>query len=197
MIKHQRPIYHLFLYILFIAFVHNLLIKGISAQDFSSYYILTKDGTQLATDVYKPDNNSISKYPALLIITRYRRSIQDGKTGEPISTLSALDKHLLASDYVLVKVDARGSGASFGTRPTEYGKQEVLDGYDIVEWVISQNWSDGNVGAYGTSYTGTTAELLAAVNHSAVKAVIPGWSDFDAYSSPVRPYGAIATNFIK
>lgn len=197
MIKNQRRIYHLFLYILFIAFVHNLLIKGISAQDFSSYYILTKDGTQLATDVYKPDNNSISKYPALLIITRYRRSIQDGKTGEPISTLSALDKHLLASDYVLVKVDARGSGASFGTRPTEYGKQEVLDGYDIVEWVISQNWSDGNVGAYGTSYTGTTAELLAAVNHSAVKAVIPGWSDFDVYSSPVRPYGAIATNFIK
>ena len=52
------------------------------------------------------ENSSISKYPALLIITRYRRSIQDGKTGEPISTLSALDKHLLASDYVLVKVDA-------------------------------------------------------------------------------------------
>jgi hypothetical protein len=197
MIKYKKLIYHLYFYVLVIVFTPNLILGDICAQSLSSDYIVTKDGTKLAADIYKPDNHSNSKYPALLIITRYRRGIQDGKTGEIISTLSPLDKHFLSNDYVLVKVDARGSGASFGTRPTEYGKKEVLDGYDIVEWVISQNWSDGNVGAYGTSYTGTTAELLAAVNHSAVKAVIPGWSDFDIYSSPVRPYGAIATGFIK
>ena len=62
---------------------------------------------------------------------------------------------------------------------------------------MSQDWSDGTVGAYGTSYTGTTAEMLAAVNHPAVKAVIPGWSDFDTYISPVRPYGMLPRSFMK
>jgi putative CocE/NonD family hydrolase len=30
-----------------------------------------------------------------------------------------------------------------------------------------------------------------------LKAVIPGWSDFDIYRSPVRPYGLLASGFIK
>lgn len=73
----------------------------------------------------------------------------------------------------------------------------MRDWYDVVEWVIKQAWSDGNVGAYGTSYPGTTAELLAVVNHPAVKAVIPGWSDVDSYSGWIRPYGLIATSLMK
>ena len=38
--------------------------------------------------------------------------------------------------------------------------------------------------------------MLCATNHPAVKAVIPGWSDFDTYRSPVRPYGMFASGFI-
>ena len=167
------------------------------APDESSSYITAADGTRLAADVYVPAAEGGATYPALLTLTRYRRGLEDPETGEPLNTLSRLDRHFLAHGYALVKVDARGSGASFGTRPVEYGRQEVLDAYDVVEWVVSRQWSDGTVGAYGTSYTGTTAELLAAVNHPAVKAVIPGWSDFDAYPSPVRPYGLLARGFIE
>ena len=167
------------------------------APDESSSYITAADGTRLAADVYLPAAEGGAAYPALLTLTRYRRGLEDPETGEPLNTLSRLDRHFLAHGYALVKVDARGSGASFGTRPVEYGRQEVLDAYDVVEWVVSRQWSDGTVGAYGTSYTGTTAELLAAVNHPAVKAVIPGWSDFDAYPSPVRPYGLLARGFIE
>ena len=76
--------------------------------------------------------------------------------GTPIPGIVGLDRHFLEHGYALVKVDARGSGASFGTRSAEYGREEVLDAYDVVEWVVSQEWSDGTVGAYGTSYTGTT-----------------------------------------
>ena len=163
----------------------------------SSSYIAAADGTRLAADVYLPGEESAATYPALLTLTRYRRGLEDPATGEPLYTLSPLDRHFLGHGYALVKVDARGSGASFGTRPVEYGRQEVLDAHDVVEWVVSRQWSDGNVGAYGTSYTGTTAELLAAVGHPAVKAVVPGWSDFDAYPSPVRPYGLLARGFIE
>ena len=168
-----------------------------SRHEVSAHYITAQDGTRLAADVYLPAGEHDPPYPALLTLTRYRRGLEDPETGERIPTLSGLDRHFLDHGYALVKVDARGSGASFGTRPVEYGRQEVLDAHDVVEWVVSREWSDGAVGAYGTSYTGTTAELLAAVNHPAVKAVIPGWSDFDAYPSPVRPYGLLARGFIE
>ena len=170
--------------------------EALQGPGVSSFYITAEDGTRLAADVYLPGEQE-APYPALLTLTRYRRGLEDPATGERLSTLSDLDRHFLAHGYALVKVDARGSGASFGTRPVEYGRQEVLDAYDVVDWVVSREWSDGTVGAYGTSYTGTTAELLAAVNHPAVKAVIPGWSDFDAYPSPIRPYGLLARGFIE
>lgn len=166
-------------------------------QEVSAHYITARDGTRLAADVYLPAGEHDPPHPALLTLTRYRRGLEDPETGERIPTVSGLDRHFLDHGYALVKVDARGSGASFGSRPVEYGRQEVLDAHDVVEWVVSREWSDGAVGAYGTSYTGTTAELLAAVNHPAVKAVIPGWSDFDAYPSPVRPYGLLARGFIE
>ena len=172
--------------------------------DTSSFYITAEDGTRLAADVYLPAGGrggagaggDAAAYPALLTLTRYIRGFEDPETGERINALSPLDEYFLAHGYALVKADLRGSGASFGTRPIEYGPQEVRDMYDIVDWVVSRPWSDGNVGAYGTSYTGTTAELVTAVNHPAVKAVIPGWSDFDTYVSPVRPYGLTARSFL-
>ncbi len=168
------------------------------AVESRAYYVTTEDGTRIAVDVTLPSARAASdRHPALLELTRYGRSREHPTTGEPLPSLGPLDRHFLDNGYAVVKVDARGSGASFGSRQVEYGPQEVRDGYDVVEWVVSQAWSDGHVGAYGTSYSGTTAEMLAAVNHPAVKAVIPGWSDFDTYASPVRPYGLLASSFMR
>jgi putative CocE/NonD family hydrolase len=71
-----------------------------------------------------------------------------------------------------------------------------MDGYDIVEWIVQQPWSNGKVGSYGISYSGTTAEFLLANQHPAVKAAILSWYDFDAYKSPVKPYGMQSDGFI-
>lgn len=159
----------------------------------TSSYVPMADGIRLAVDVHLPAALAPhDRVPALLEITRYWRAAEHTETGAPLPSLSELDRFFLRHGYAVVKVDARGSGASFGTRPVEYGPQEVRDGYDVVEWAVSQPWSDGTVGAYGTSYSGTTAELLAAVEHPAVKALVPGWSDFDPYASPIRPYGLVA-----
>ena len=162
-----------------------------------SQYVPMSDGTRLAVDIRLPAGRSPGDaHPTLITLTRYIRS-RRGADGSPLSMpMSSLERVFLDNGYALVTVDVRGSGASYGSRPAEYGDQEVRDGYDLVEWAVSQDWSDGTVGAYGTSYTGTTAELLAASNHPAVKAVIPGWSDFDLYVSPARPYGVVARNLI-
>lgn len=161
-----------------------------------SFYVPAVGGTKLAVDVHFPKGYKNEPLPALLELTRYWRSTENPKTGEPMPSLRERDNFFLSHNYILVKVDVRGTGASYGKRPGEYSPTEVEDARYIVEWVVSQAWSDGSVGAYGTSYSGTTAELLCATGHQAVKAVIPGWSDFDIYESPGRPYGMLATGFV-
>ncbi len=161
-----------------------------------SYYVPAVDGTKLAVDVYFPKGDREQQWPVLLELTRYWRSTENPETGEPNPSLRAIDSFFLKNDYILVKVDVRGTGASYGRRPGEYTPIEVQDAGYVVEWVVNQAWSDGSVGAYGTSYSGTTAELLCATGHEAVKAVVPGWSDFDIYESPGRPYGMLASSFV-
>jgi len=177
-------------------------VGGLSASEQTpvsfSEYVGMPDGVRLAAEVYLPPGTSRDRpLPALLQLTRYWRAQENPATGEAVPSLSSLDRFFLQNGYALVVVDVRGTGASFGFRTTEYGEQEVRDGYAVIDWIVGQSWSDGNVGAYGTSYTGTTAEMVAAVNHPALKAVIPGWSDWDGYTSPVRPYGMLASGFIR
>jgi len=161
-----------------------------------SYYVPALNGTKLAIDVYFPVGDKNRKLPSLLEFTRYWRSAEKPETGVPIPSLRERDSLFLMNEYILVKIDVRGTGASYGKRPGEYTPIEVQDAGYIVDWVVNQPWSNGNVGAYGTSYSGTTAELLCATRHEAIKAVVLGWSDFDIYESPGRPYGMLATSFV-
>lgn len=167
------------------------------SQTFSSHYIAMPDGVKLAADVHLPENYTEGKLPVLIQFERYWRSSIDRKDKDAPIKLYGRDKLFIENGYAIVIVDTRGTGASFGTRLSEYSPEEVMDAKTVVDWVIGQSWSNGSVGSYGTSYTGTTAELLCATKHPAVKAVIPGWSDFDLYRSPVRPYGLVASKFIK
>ena len=171
-------------------------VYGQTNSSTKSYYVPAVDGTKLAIDVYFPEGYQNQKLPVLFEFTRYWRSKENPQTGEPIPSLGDRDNFFLANNYILAKVDVRGTGASYGVRTGEYTPIEVRDAWYVVDWVVNQPWSDGNVGAYGTSYSGTTAELLCASGHKAVKAVVPGWSDFDVYESPTRPYGMLATGFI-
>lgn len=159
-------------------------------QTSDSHYVPMEDGVRLAVDVHYPAGHKAGdRLPALLELTRYWRATIDPQTGKVTRALNRIDRGFLENGYVLVKVDVRGSGASFGHRMEEYGPSEVKDGYAIVDWVAKRDWCDGNVGAYGISYSGTTAEFVCSCKHPALKAVIPGWSDFDLFPSPARPYG--------
>src|SRR5690606_24716860 len=50
---------------------------------------------------------------------------------------------------------------------------ERQDGYDTIEWLVSQPWCDGNVGMYGGSYVGLTQWQAALSGHPALKAIVP------------------------
>lgn len=167
------------------------------SQTVSSHFVMMGDGVKLAADVHFPEGYIEGGLPVLIQFERYWRSSDDRKDKGAAPKLYGRDKFFNENGYIIIIVDTRGSGASFGTRVSEYSPEEVMDAKTVLDWVIAQPWSDGNIGSYGTSYTGTTAELLCATKHPSIKAVIPGWSDFDLYRSPARPYGLLASKFIK
>jgi predicted acyl esterase len=44
---------------------------------------------------------------------------------------------------------------------------------EVAAWAARQPWSNGRVGTFGISYDGNTAELAAAVDQPAIRAVMP------------------------
>jgi hypothetical protein len=93
-------------------------------------------------------------------------------------------------------VDVRGAGASFGHRDYPLSAEEVRDGADLLDWIVDQPWSAGVVGAVGSSYDGALASLLVRNCHSALKAVVPRFSGWDAYADVFMPGGLQARSLI-
>jgi len=163
-----------------------------------------RDGVKIAIDIcLPPEAQRGEKIPAVIRQTRYLRSVQYHRPYNAllkqwfadVSFPTRID--FLNHGYAWVDVDARGSGASFGVRPCPWYEDEVHDGAEIVDWIIQQPWSNGRVGATGVSYDGTTSEMLMINRHPAVKAVIPQFSLFDAYTDVAFPGGIHNYHFTK
>jgi hypothetical protein len=107
-----------------------------------------RDGVRLATTVYLPAGSG--PWPSVLARTPYGRS----RSGPPSSA------RYNDGGYAWVIQDQRGRFDSEGEyRPHEV---EMEDGYDTVEWVAAQPWSNGKVGMTGASALGIAANLAAA-----------------------------------
>lgn len=156
----------------------------------TSQYVTMRDGVKIAVDVYLPENMPDGdRLPAILSQTRYWRNID---LRWPVSAFISLPEEIeriVESGYALVRLDARGSGASFGDRQSPWSQDEVRDGHEIVDWIIRQPWSNGKVGSAGGSYEGTTAEFLLTTRHPAVLAIAPMFSLFDVYTDVAFPGG--------
>jgi putative CocE/NonD family hydrolase len=154
-----------------------------------SLYLPMKDGVRIALDLLIPkDLPAEKKIPAILKITRYGRASATG-------AIDVIDRFWVKQGFARVLIDQRGTGASFGT--VRYGKATLDDMREVVDWVVKQPWSNGRVGAIGDSYEGTTAELLAATGHPAVRAVAPNFSDYNYYTDLIRPGGVFNDWFTK
>lgn len=162
-----------------------------------SLYLTMKDGTPLAVDVWLPaDYRTGERLPVLMRSTPYWRAIQPHLGLRLLVLLHLIsgdtlvqpeDEYLSRQNFVLVLVDLRGSGASGGERPFEFSPQGVGDLGAVAQWAASQSWSNGRVGAYGTSYESNLAELLAGTG--AVRAVAPSFGDFDIMLGYADPGG--------
>jgi putative CocE/NonD family hydrolase len=168
-----------------------------------SLYVTMSDGTDIAIDVWLPTNlKPGEKIPTIMRSTCYWRSSQLTSLGELVERLGIGPEDLkegprwVEAGYALVLVDVRGSGASYGQWEMVWSEREIADLDEIMDWIIAQSWSNGKVGAYGVSYDGNTAELMASLQHPALKAVAPQYSDFDVYNGLVRPGGVFNHGFM-
>ena len=100
-----------------------------------------RDGVQLNATVYKPKDMR-EPLPVVLTLTPYISDTFHGRA-----------YYLSQNGYVYVVVDVRGRGNSGGA--FEERVNDSRDGYDVVEWLARQPWSNGKVGMSGPSYNGS------------------------------------------
>lgn len=165
-----------------------------------SKYLTMPDGVKIAVDIWFPKEMSGTKrYPTAMTMTRYWRAsnktvLQRGLIvlglGSENDILDVRTSWFNEAGYVVIHVDARGTGASFGARSIEWSPDEISDYGEILKWIGEQPWSNGNVGSYGISYAGNTAEMIMINGRPELKLAAPLYNDFNPFLGLVQPGGA-------
>ena len=152
----------------------------------SDVMVAMRDGTRLATDVYLPEGEG--PFPTILTRMPY------GKT-EPYCYMPVIAAYWVRKGYAAVVQDVRGKWASEGHFEPNLAANEVPDGYDTVDWIAHQDWSNGSVGMWGESYFGFTSYCAATSGHPALVCVAPGDISLDRYGATFR-YGCLQLNTV-
>jgi len=126
-----------------------------------------RDGVRLATDIYRPKTDK--PVPVIFSKTPYNfNSWRDGK----------LDSGGFQTAYKTVK---RGYAYVVQNERGRYfseGKWDILgtpttDGYDAIQWMAEQPWSNGKVGLIGCSSSAEWQMAVAALDPPGLAAVVP------------------------
>ncbi|HWD37877.1 MAG TPA: CocE/NonD family hydrolase [Fimbriimonas sp.] len=133
-----------------------------------------RDGVELATDITLPTVEG--QYPVVLERTPYGRGLE----------ATAADFYAKRG-YVYVIQDCRGRGDSGGE--WDPFVHEGDDGYDTIQWIASQPWSNGKVGMIGGSYGGYVQWAAAVKNPPALKCIVPQVSPPDAMHNLPYEFG--------
>jgi putative CocE/NonD family hydrolase len=117
------------------------------------------DGIKIDCDIFRPDARG--KFPAILGVHPFDKPSQSAPTMPKGFYL--LNGSIEAGDinfyvrrgYAQVIANVRGTGKSEGPFLNR-GPREVEDTCEIINWVASQPWCDGNIGMFGVSYFAIT-----------------------------------------
>jgi putative CocE/NonD family hydrolase len=125
-----------------------------------------RDGIRLATDIYRPKGEG--KHPVVFSRTPYNfNTWVDGKmvNGPLQAAYEAVSR-----GYVYVVQNERGRFFSEGE--WDILGTPITDGYDALEWMSKQKWSNGKVGLIGCSSTAEWQMAVASQNHPALAAMV-------------------------
>ncbi|MGE0554703.1 MAG: CocE/NonD family hydrolase [Gemmatimonadales bacterium] len=119
-----------------------------------------RDGVELSANVWMPGGGG--RHPVVLVRTPYI------KTREGYAELGA---RYAGRGYAFVVQDVRGRGDSDGR--FDFFFADATDGFDTIEWVARQPWSNGKVGMVGGSYLASVQWLAARERPAALTCMIP------------------------
>lgn len=137
-------------------------------------YLQARDGTDLAYQLlFPPEEVAQAPYPTLVIYDGYAPSVN--LPGDAV----IIDQIVNELGYALVAVQKRGTQCAAG-KYDFFERLQILDGYDIIETVASQDWSDG-VGMAGGSYSGYSQFFVASTQPPSLDAIAPGMPVGDFY----------------
>ncbi len=143
-------------------------------------FIELKDGRRLAARIWLPATADTKPVPAILEYLPYRK--RDGTAPRDESTYPVFAR----AGYAGVRVDISGNGESDGDFDDEYSPRELSDGIEVIEWIASRDWCDGNVGMMGISWGGFNSLQIAALNPPPLKAVIAIGTTVDRYNDDIH-----------
>ena len=127
--------------------------------------VAMRDGIRLSATIILPRGAGAQRLPVVLIRTPYTPTQE---ISGPLK--SPLLSRLVRSGYAVVIVNDRGTQWSEGSYRWLKGANQ--DGYDILDWITRQAWSNGKVGTFGCSSSGESQPPLAMLNHPAHKVMV-------------------------
>lgn len=142
-----------------------------------------RDGVTLSADIYRPA--APGRFPVILVRTPYDNGLASNRrAGKQWATLG----------YVYAVQDVRGRGDSDG----EFYPlvTEAKDGYDTIEWLARQPWSNGRIGTTGGSYLGWTQVYAAIENPPSLKAMVPIVTPTDPDRNFPMQFGAFSPTVV-
>ncbi|CAO1637517.1 unnamed protein product [Jaminaea pallidilutea] len=169
--------------------------------------IAMRDGIKLKADVFRDPaaGNDGARVPTVLMSGPY------GKTGTgPLQyeTLAPFRLAISFADtsgmeafeglcpfewiprgYAIINVDSRGSWQSEGEHWMAPDRQAGLDGYDVVEWITKQSWSNGKVTMAGNSRLASIQYFVAAEQPPGLACIAPWEGIVDEYRSDLMRGG--------
>jgi uncharacterized protein len=148
-----------------------------------------RDGVRLATDIYWPAHNGAIRpgpFPTILLRTSYDKTAPRYVDG--IAT------YFTPRGYATVLQDLRGRYASEGTGQYYHcsNVNEGRDGYDTVEWIAAQPWSNGRVAPVGASHPAIVQTAMALERPPHLTSFWHDVAPINIYAHMSREGGAMA-----
>lgn len=141
--------------------------------------IRMSDGVPLAVTLYLPDP-ALGTQPCLVEALPYRKD--DLTSSYDPSYRSLCEKH----GYAVCRVDVRGTGSSGGDAIDEYPREEQSDLAEVFRWLAAQEWCDGQIGMWGTSYSGFNSLQMACEQPPELKAICAIYATDDRWTDDVH-----------
>ena len=140
-----------------------------------------RDGIRLATDIYRP-KNAEGPVPIVFSKTPYNFNFWDVRNRVPADMSTPLAA--VKRGYAYVIQNERGHFFSEGNY--DILGAPITDGYDAIQWLTRQSWSNGKVGTTGCSSTAEWQPAVASLGHPGFAAM--NVQGFGAGVGRVGPY---------